>query len=144
MNLNPRRAELDLRRQISRLFDDFLPEGWWGEGRGGEWGPVIDIAETPEAVVVKAEVPGVNPKEIEVSVNENTLTLRGEKKDEKEEKGRNFHRIERSYGAFSRTITRPCPVEGTKTEAESKDGVLTITLPKQKAAIPKKIEVKTK
>jgi HSP20 family protein len=144
MNLIPRRAELDLRRQLGRLFDDFLPEGWWGEGRGAEWGPAIDIAETPESVVIKAEVPGVNPKEIEVSVNENTLTLRGEKKDEKEEKGKNFHRIERSYGAFSRTITLPCPVDGTKAEAESRDGVLAITLPKQKAAIPKKIEVKTK
>jgi HSP20 family protein len=105
---------------------------------------VADIAETPETVVVKAEVPGINPKEIEVSVNENTLTLRGEKKDEKEEKGKNFHRIERSYGVFSRTIVLPCPVDGTRTEAESKDGVLTITLPKQKTAIPKKIEVKTK
>jgi HSP20 family protein len=144
MNLIPRRAELDLRRQVGKLFEDFLGDGWWGGDRTAEWGPAVDIAETPETVVIKAEVPGVNPKEIEVSVNENTLTLHGEKKDEKEEKGKNFHRIERSYGMFSRTITLPCPVDGTRTEAESKDGVLTITLPKQKTAIPKKIEVKAK
>lgn len=144
MNLIPRKAELDLRRQMGRLFEDFFGDGWWSPDRGTEWGPVVDVAETPETVVVTAEVPGINPKEVEISVNENVLTLRGEKKDEKEEKGKNFHRIERSYGVFSRTITLPCPIDGTKTEAESKDGVLTITLPKQKAAMPKKIEVKTK
>ena len=75
MNLILRRAELDLRRQVGRLFEDFLGDGWWGGDRTAEWGPAVDIAETPETVVIKAEVPGVNPKEIEVSVNENTLTL---------------------------------------------------------------------
>jgi HSP20 family protein len=151
MNLNlipwKRRAEgvFPLRRQIDRLFEDFLG----GEpfdlqlGNGG-LDVSLDVAETPEAVIVKAEVPGIDPKEIEISVNQNTLTLRGERKEEKEEKGKTWHRVERSYGAFARSVLLPAAVEGDRAEAETKNGVLTVTLPKTKAAIPKKIEVKTK
>lgn len=151
MNLNlipwKRRTEgfFPLRRQIDRLFEDFLG----GEpfdlqlGNGG-FDVSLDVAETPEAVIVKAEVPGIDPKEVEISVNQNALTLRGERKEEKEEKGKTWHRVERTYGAFARSVLLPAAVEGDRAEAEAKNGVLTVTLPKTKAAIPKKIEVKTK
>jgi HSP20 family protein len=151
MNLIPWRRQGNgfgaLRRQINRVFEDFglsdleftgLPEA------AGEWGPALDVAETPESFVVKAELPGIDPKQVEISVIGNTLTIKGEKQAEKEEKGKTWHRVERSYGAFTRTFTPPVAVRADKIEAEAKDGVFTITLPKSTEALPKKIAVKAK
>jgi HSP20 family protein len=151
MNLNlipwKRRTEglFPLRRHIDRLFEDFLVDDRFDLQLGnGGFDVFLDVAETPEAVIVKAEVPGIDPKEIEISVNQNTLTLRGERKEEKEDKGKTWHRVERSYGSFVRSVLLPAAVEGDRVEAEAKNGVLTVTLPKTRAAIPKKIEVKVK
>lgn len=148
MKLVPfRRGGMDtLRKEMNHLFEDFLGEGDGFElgAREGLWSPDVDVAETPESVVVKAEVPGIDPKEIEVSLEENTLTIRGERKEEKEEKGKTWIRSERRYGSFARRLTLPCPVEGGKASAESTDGILTITIPKSKQAISKRIEVKVK
>src|SRR5688572_8181101 len=144
MNLIPWRNEgfglSTLRREMDRLFEDFSDNG----GRGGmeKWAPSMDVSETPEALVVKAELPGVDPKEVEISVSGDTLTVKGEKKEEKEEKGKTWHRLERSYGSFFRSMTLPMPVDADRITAEAKDGVLTITLPKTEKAKAKRIEVK--
>jgi len=133
-----------LRREMDRVFDRFF-EGWpfrvSAEGR--EWAPSVDVSETAKKVVVKAEVPGMDAKDIDITVTGDILTIRGERKQVKEEKEENFHRIERSYGAFSRSIRLPAEVETDKVDAAYKDGVLKITMSKTKKASAKKIEVKT-
>ena len=133
-----------LRNEMNRLFEDFFGEDFGVTVRNGGWAPSVDLSETPEAYIVKAEVPGLDPKEIEVSVDQNVLTIRGERKEEKEEKGKTWLRTERRYGSFSRSIALPRAVDGDATKAEAKEGVLTITVPKQKQAVTKKVEVKTK
>jgi HSP20 family protein len=151
MNIVPWRREGNgftaLRKQLNRLFEDFGGVGEPGFGAltfSGDVGPALDVAETPETFVVKAEIPGVEAKDIDISVTGNTLTLKGEKHEEKEEKGKTWHRVERSYGSFCRTVTLPVPVKADRIEAESRDGVLTVTVPKSVEAMPKKIAVKTK
>jgi HSP20 family protein len=139
-----RRGELSgFRREMDRLFDRFFedwPSRLWPEGT--QWAPSVDVSETPKEVIVKAELPGMDPKEIDVSVRGDVLTLRGERKKEEEKKGENFHRIERRYGAFTRSIRLPAEVDANKVSAEYKEGVLKINLPKTKEASVKKIEIK--
>jgi HSP20 family protein len=131
------------RREMDRLFDRFF-EGWPFRTavEGGEWSPSVDVSESAKEVIVRAEIPGMDPKAIDVSVQSNILTLRGERKKEQEEKGENSYRLERSYGAFSRSLRLPAEVDAAKVKATYKDGVLRINLPKTKAAEVKKIEVK--
>jgi HSP20 family protein len=105
--------------------------------------PSLDVSETDKAVEVKLDVPGVSAKEIDVQLNGNLLTVSGEKKEEQEKKGKTFHRVERRYGSFSRSITLPCPVQEDEVAAEYHDGVLSITLPKTEEAKSKKIAVKS-
>jgi HSP20 family protein len=143
-SLVPRRGELStFRREMDRLFDRFF-EGWpfKPSPQEGPWAPSVDVSETAKDVVVRAEIPGMDPKNIDVSVHGDVLTLRGERKKEHEEKGEDFHRIERSYGAFSRSIRLPAEVDANKVNATYKDGVLKINLPKTEEAAVKKIEVK--
>ena len=143
-SLVPRRGELStFRREMDRLFDRFF-EGWpfKPSPQEGPWAPSVDVSETEKEVIVKAELPGMDPKDIDVSVRGDILTLHGERKQEKEEKGENFHRVERSYGSFSRSIQLPAEVDSGKVNATYKDGVLKISLPKTKEAAVKKIEVK--
>ena len=104
----------------------------------------MDVAETDDAVIVKAEVPGVDPKDIEVTLTGGVLTIKGEKREEKEEKGKRTHRIERAYGAFSRSIDLPEGVDPDNITAECKDGVLTVTLPKKPEAKARQIKVEVK
>jgi HSP20 family protein len=101
--------------EIDRLFGRFL-EAWPFKlpAEGREWAPSVDVSETAKDVVVKAEIPGMHPKDIDVSVHGDVLTLRGERKKEHEEKGESFHRIERSYGAFSRSIRLPAEIDAGK------------------------------
>lgn len=123
-----------LRREMDRVFDRFF-EPFPEEMRSlGEWAPRMDVSETKDAVVVKAEVPGIEPREIEVSLHGDTLTMKGEKKMEKEDKGERFHRVERTWGSFVRTVRLPMPVDGEKVQATFKNGLLTVTLPKTAAA----------
>ncbi len=134
---------MSLRQEMDNLFDrffDWRPFG--GEGAVSVWRPVLDVSETPQQVVVKAELPGMDPKEIDISLHDNILTLRGERKQEKEEKDENYHRVERSYGAFVRSFRLPAEVESEKVDASYKDGVLTIKLKKTAKSAAKKIEVK--
>ena len=107
-----------------------------------EWSPMVDITETDEEYLIKAEIPEVKKEDVKVSVENGVLTLQGERKQEKEEKGKKFHRIERYYGSFMRTFAVPDNVDETKVKAEFKDGVLNVHLPKTEKAKPKAIEVK--
>ena len=143
-SLVPWRGELgSFRREMDRLFDRFF-EGWPFRISAVQrpWAPSVDVSETAKEVVVKAELPGMDPKDIDVSVRGDILSVAGERKQEKEEKGENFHRIESTYGSFSRSIQLPAEVDAGKVDATYKDGVLKITLPKTKEAATKKIEVK--
>ena len=131
------------RREMDRLFDRFF-EDWpfRGGADGTQWAPSVDVSQTAKEVIVKAELPGTDPKEIDVYVHGDVLTLRGEKKKEEEKKGENFHCLERRYGAFTRSIRLPAEVDANKVSAEYKDGILKINLANTKESSVKKIEVK--
>ena len=129
-----------LRRQMNRLLDYFPT----AEEPGFEWWPAVNVSETPETVVITAEVPGLDPKEIEISVVGETLTIRGEKRFEKEEKGKTWYRREIVGGKFTRSFNLPAPVDAEHVDATAKAGILTITLPKRAEAKARKIEVKVK
>jgi len=136
---------MTLQRQMNRLFEDFFGRGLGLEPFAHEgWAPALDVEETNDAVIVKAEVPGVDPKDVDISISGDVLTLQGHKKEEKEEKGKSFHRIERSYGAFSRSVLLPAPIESEKVEAKYDKGVLEITMPKKPEAKAKTIKINVK
>lgn len=107
-----------------------------------EWAPLVDISEDDKEYVVKTELPEVKKEDVKVTVEDGVLSIAGERKFEKEEKGRKYHRIERAYGSFQRSFTLPEGADGTKVNAEFKDGVLTVRLPKSEKAKPKTVEVK--
>jgi HSP20 family protein len=106
-----------------------------------EWSPSLDVSETDDAVLVHAEIPGIDPKELDISVVGDTLTIRGEKKDETEQSGRNYHRVERRYGSFTRSLTLPATVDADNVTATARQGVLQIRLPKKEEAKAKRVEV---
>jgi HSP20 family protein len=139
----PFREVSRLRNEMDRLWDDYF-----GPGRRAlrpmeeAWLPAVDVSETGDKITVKAEIPGMEAKDIEISMVGDTLTLKGEKKAEREEKEENYHMVERSYGSFSRTMKLPATVEADKVEATYKNGVLTIVLPKKEEVKPKAIEIK--
>jgi HSP20 family protein len=140
----PFREVSRLRREMDRLWEDYF-----GPGRRAlqplaeAWMPAIDVSESGDKVTVKVEVPGMDAKDIEISMVGDTLTIKGEKKVEKEEKDENYHMVERSYGSFVRALRMPAPVNAEKIEANYKNGVLTITCPKKEEVKPKAIEIKT-
>jgi HSP20 family protein len=106
------------------------------------WLPAVDVSETGDKITVKAEIPGMEAKDIEISMVGDTLTIKGEKKAEKEEKDENYHMVERSYGSFNRAMKIPAMVDAEKVEATYKNGVLTVVLPKKEEVKPKAIEIK--
>jgi HSP20 family protein len=140
------------KREIERLWDRFstlfgeTPLGWAEEPTETlvmpEWVPTVDISETETEYLVKADLPGVTKEEVKVTVENGLLSLSGERKSEKEEKGKKVHRIERTYGSFLRTFTLPEGTDAAKIAAEFKEGVLTVRLPKTETAKPKTVEVK--
>ncbi|MGE3978283.1 MAG: Hsp20/alpha crystallin family protein [Nitrospira sp.] len=107
-----------------------------------DWAPSVDISETEGEYQIKAEIPDVKKEDVKVTVEDGVLTIQGERKHEKEEKGKKFHRIERSYGSFVRTFSLPEVIDEEKVKAEFKDGVLNLHLPKSEKEKPKAIEVK--
>jgi HSP20 family protein len=134
-----------LRREMDRVVDSFGREfGWPAAGQPGAAAPSIDVSETDSEIKVEAELPGVDQKDVEVIVADNLLTIKGEKKAEKEEKKKDYHLIERSYGGFARSITLPFVAEPDKAKASFKNGVLTVTLPKppEMKAKARKIAIK--
>jgi HSP20 family protein len=140
--LMPWMGMTSLRKEVDRLFDRFLEPAWPEMPAQGEWKPTVDITEDKDAVTVKAELPGVEQKDIAVSLQDGVLTIKGEKQAEKEEKDKRYHRVERSYGAFFRSIRMPAAVEAGKVAATFRDGVVTITLPKAPEAKGTTIPVK--
>jgi HSP20 family protein len=132
-----------MRREMDRLWDHFF------EGRParrsreeGEWLPSLDVSETKGDLVVKAELPGIDPKDIDISLNEGVLTIKGEKRQEKEEKEEGYHLVERSFGSFTRSIRLPREVQNEKINASYRNGVLKITLPKSEEAKKREIKIK--
>jgi HSP20 family protein len=131
-----------MRRNMDRLWDSFFERGVRGADEDGEWLPYLDVAETKDEIVVKAEVPGMDAKDIDISLSDGLLTIKGEKKQEREEKEENYHLVERSYGAFTRSIRLPKEVQSDKISASYKNGVLKVTLPKSEEAKKKEIKIK--
>ena len=140
-------------RELATLQDEMnsLLESFFGRGVSGEpepagvmWGPRVDIRETENGFVVEAELPGLTKEDIKLSVHASTLTLEGEKRVEEKEKGKNWHRQERSFGKFQRVFTLPSVVDPQRISAAFKNGVLTVELPKSEAARPKEIPISIK
>lgn len=133
-------------REMNRLFDNFFRSGMSEDTSTtmSVWTPAVDIAEFDNEYRVKVELPGVNKNDVRITLESNILTIKGEKKQEKESKGQETHRIERVYGAFQRSFTLPTTVQADRIDAVFNDGVLTVTLPKAEEAKPKQIEVKVK
>jgi HSP20 family protein len=107
-----------------------------------EWAPLVDITEDEKEYLIKAELPEVKKEEVKVSVQDGVLTISGERKYEKEEKGKKYHRVERAYGSFARSFTLPDDADAEKVAGEFKDGILKVHVPKSEKAKPKKVEVK--
>jgi HSP20 family protein len=132
-----------LQSEINRLFDDdWFGEDWDWSGFRGAYVPSVDVEETDDKMLVSCELPGVNKEDLDISVSGNQLTIRGEKKGETEEKSASFHRRERWYGSFSRSLALPEYVDPNKVDAHMKDGILTITVPKKEEVKPKQISIK--
>ncbi len=135
-------------REIEDMFDRYTRAGGVPRGGGqevarpGDWTPRVDIAETDQAFVIKAEVPEVKKDDVKITVDNGILSICGERKREKEEQGKTFHRVERFYGQFTRSFTLPENVDEDNITATFKDGMLSLEIPKTEKAQPKAIEVK--
>lgn len=136
----------ELRREIDNLYNrffesDFLPSSYlFGKGK---WDPILDISEGRKDITVKAEIPGIEAKDFDISIDGRLLTIRGEKRQEQKEKDETYYRVERSYGYFNRTIELPAEVNPNKMDASYKRGILKIKLRKAKAYETKRIKVTT-
>ena len=135
---DPYRDRMD--RWMSQAFGDFLAP--YGEEGTRRWMPAVDIRETPDALKLYVELPGLAKEDVAITTENNVLTIAGERKFEKEVKEQSFHRVERSYGTFSRSFTLPGNVRYDKVEAQFENGLLVVTLPKQEEAKPRKIEIR--
>jgi HSP20 family protein len=132
------------RKEMDRLWNRFLGETPFARTFNEMWSPSVDISETKDDFIVKAELPGLEAKDVNVSISGNVLTIKGEKKAEEEEKDEHYHRIERYSGSFQRVFQLPSGVKADKVEANFDKGVLKVTLPKVEEAKKKEIEVKVK
>lgn len=142
---DPFRDALSLRNAMDRLFEDSFVTprfGWIAPVSAA--GMAIDMYETKDEVIVKAALPGVKPDEAEVTITGDTLTIRGESKEEKEIKEENYIRKERHFGSFARSVTLPAGLQADKAEAIFEDGVLTLKIPKSEEVKPKRVKVKAK
>jgi HSP20 family protein len=131
----------DIREEVNRLFDTSLRRFGTTEF-DGTFAPAVDVVERKDNIVVTADLPGLSKDDVSVTLQDNFLTIKGEKKHEFEDKDTNYYRSERVYGSFARTIELPVTVDAKKIDARFKDGVLHVTLPKSEEARPKEIEVK--
>jgi HSP20 family protein len=130
-----------LQNQMNRLFDSAM-QTWPGDTNGTtHWAPPADIYETEDELVVALDLPGVDPNMVDIRVENNVLTIRGERQFEEKQNKDNFHRVERSYGAFARSFTLSTFVDADKIRASYKAGVLNINLPKAEAVKPKRIQI---
>ncbi len=128
--------------RFDRLFNDKFWRFLGAEDLASRsWAPAVDLYETDQNLVLKAELPGVNPEDVELRVENNTLYVKGERKFENDAKDANYHRIERAYGSFTRSFALPGSIDPDKVSAEYKDGVLTLTVAKREEAKPKTIKI---
>jgi HSP20 family protein len=139
---DPFRDLLTFREKMNRLFEETF--SLWGEEKeliSGTWSPAVDIYETENEVVLTAELPGMEEKDIQLKIEDNNLVLKGERKFEKETKEENYHRIERAYGSFYRSFTIPPAVDRGKITAEYENGILKVRMPKKAETKPKEIKI---
>lgn len=141
VKLDPFRSFAALQEQMNRLFEESFFRGRWDDSALTTWAPAVDIYESPEELVVTADLPGVTEKDLGVRVVNNTLTIRGERKFEKTVSEDNYLRTERAYGSFSRSFSLPNTVNPDAIRAEYRSGVLTIRMPKREESKPKQIKV---
>lgn len=141
---DPFRDLVNLQQRINRVFNDTARSASAKTDEGFDsatWSPVVDIRETEESYEIKADIPGVKKEDISIDIGDNTLTIKGERKFEAEESKEDYIRVERSYGAFSRSFALPRNVDSKNIKAKYKDGILDLTLPKKEEAKPKKINI---
>jgi len=145
MNLityDPFRELRSLQEEVNRVFSsNFNRAGESGMMRGA-WNPSVDIFENKDQLVLEAELPGISPDDVNISIENNVLTIHGERRFEKKDEGDNFHRVERSYGSFTRSFTLPPTVSSENVEANYENGILRLQLAKREEAKPRRIEIK--
>lgn len=144
---DPFRDLMTIQDRMNRLFDQTLSKTRADDDEGltaSTWSPAVDIYETADSIVLKAELPGLSRENIDIQVRDNTLTLKGERKFEREVKDENYLRIERSYGAFQRAFNLPSVIQQDKIKAVFKEGVLEVTMPKAEEAKPKQVKIEVK
>ncbi len=137
---DPVQEMLNLRRTVDRFFDNVSPDRDWQQP--SMWGLAVDLVENKDDFVVKASIPGINPDDLDISYSDDTLTIKGEIKEEKDVKEDQYHMRERRYGSFMRSITLPTKIKGDAIEANYQNGVVTLRLPKAEEVKPKRIAIK--
>ena len=140
----PFRDLTTFQERMNRLFEDTMARfrpGWDAELAAGHWSPSVDIYETEHELVLKADLPEVEAKDLDIRIESNALTIKGERKAEKEVKEENYYRVERTFGSFARSFQLPNTIDSDKVKAEFSKGVLKLTLPKKEEAKPKQIQV---
>jgi HSP20 family protein len=140
----PFRDLVSIQDEMNRLFDEFfgrVPSRFETELSRSDWSPRVDISETKDDIVVKAEIPGMKKEDIKITLQDNVLTLSGERKQEKEENDTDYYRMERFYGSFTRFFNLPTVVQADRIKASYKEGILSITLPKDEEVKPKQIPI---
>ena len=145
MNLvayDPFRELRTIQDEVNRLFSSSFNRGGDNEMMRGAWSPSVDIFENKDSIVLEAELPGMSPEDVHISIENNVLTLHGDRRFEKKDEQDNFHRVERSYGSFTRSFTLPPTVSSENANAEFENGVLRLTLAKREEAKPRRIEIK--
>ena len=143
-NLRPMRNLFNFHNQMEKFFGDiFAVHDGETDMEGTSWMPTVDISEMENGFEIRAELPGVSEKDVNVSVTDNRLTIKGEKHQEAETDGKNYHRVERRYGSFQRSFTLPRHVETDAIKAQFTDGVLTLEIPKAEVAKPTEISITT-
>lgn len=143
VKFSPARDPFAAHSRLNQMFDTLFSNrgsDWYQEP--STWAPEVDVEETKDAIVLRADLPGMNKKNMHISVEDGRLTISGERKGEHAAEGKNFHRIERTYGSFCRSFTLPATVLGDRVEASYKDGVLEVTVPKAEEVKPREIEIK--
>jgi HSP20 family protein len=139
---DPFRDLRTLQEEVNRLFSTNLTGGFGEEGIGrGAWNPSVDIYENKDQIVLEAELPGMTREDFDLAIENNVITLRGERRFEKKDETDNYHRVERSYGSFTRSFTLPQTVSGEGATAEYRNGVLRVTLPKREETKARRIEI---
>ena len=142
MRYDPFRDLRTLQEEVNRLFTGSMPRSFDDEGIArGAWSPSVDIFENKDQIVLEAELPGMKREDFDLSIENNVITLRGQRQFEKKDESDNYHRVERAYGTFTRSFTLPNTVTGEGANAEYKNGVLRVTLPKREETKARRIEV---